>query len=271
MKPDARKHVARFLARLYPSRWRKRYGAEFDALLEDASSKPHDAFDILWGAFRMQISTWTFGRITLACPLLGVLASVVISFAWPASYVSEAKIKMTPKQVPESGGPAAVNQEMWDRVASINQEILSRNTLTAIIQRYDLYPRERTRMPLHDVVEMMHKEILIAPLVPANSHNRVIPAFVIEFSYPDAHLAQQVTSDLTSRFIDANVRQAITDRDINPQSGMQLEALDVASLPTRPSGRNSAMLAAAAVGLFAGLLAGLALAFVIRSRRRITA
>jgi uncharacterized protein involved in exopolysaccharide biosynthesis len=267
------KRIMTFLARLYPSTWRKRYGAEFDALLEDATPKPHDAFDILWGAFRMQISTWTFGRITLACALIGVLAALAISLTLPAHYVSEATIRITPEQIPESGAPAAANQLMWDQLLSIDQEIRSRNTLTAIIQRYDLYPRERTRMPLLDVVEMMHKDILVAPLVPANSPNRVIPAFLIQFDYPDALGAQRVTADLMSRFIDASIREnAIRaqgmNRNVNEPSGMRLEPLDTASLPISPAGPNRATIAG--VGLFAGLLAGLTLAFVIRSRRRTT-
>jgi hypothetical protein len=273
--------VTRFLARLYPSSWRKRYGAEFDALLEDATLKPRDAFDILWGAFRMQLTTWTFGRITLACALIGVLASVAISFTWPAHYVSEAKIKITPQQVPESGNPAAINQLMWDRILSMVHEILSPNVLSTIIQRKDLYPRERARLPFDEVIENMRRHIVVAPLVSARSRNRVIPAFLIQFDYPDAHVAQQVTTELMARFIEANIMQNTIDerlRAIHPQvdgrlnshSGMRLEPLATASFPTRPSGRNSAMLAAAAVGLFAGLLAGLTLALVIRSRRHKT-
>jgi uncharacterized protein involved in exopolysaccharide biosynthesis len=266
MKRDAWKNVARFLARLYPSRWRERYGDEFDALLEDASPKSRDPFDILWGAFRMQITTWTFGRITLACALIGVLAAVAISFTLPVSYRSEARIKITPEQMPESGNMTATNRLIWDRVPSMAQEILSPRVLTAIIQQHDLYPRERTRLPLDDVVENMRKHILVALLAPRTPSNRLIPAFAIQFDYPDARVAQQVTAALVARFIEANLRQGMTDRDINPKFGMQLAALDSASLPTRPSGPNRATITGA--GLLAGLLAGVTLAFVIRSRRR---
>ena len=49
------KRIMRFLARLYPSGWRERYGAEFGALLEDATPSAHNAYDILWGAFKMQL------------------------------------------------------------------------------------------------------------------------------------------------------------------------------------------------------------------------
>jgi hypothetical protein len=47
------------LARLYPPRWRARYGAEFDALLGQAPLSWRDTFDIFAGALRMWI--WNGG------------------------------------------------------------------------------------------------------------------------------------------------------------------------------------------------------------------
>jgi hypothetical protein len=283
MKRDSWKHLASFLARLYPSTWRQRYGSEFEALLEDAAPKPRDAFDILWGAFRMQITTWTFSRITLACAAIGVLLAVAISFTLPVSYRSEARIKITPEQIPESGDTAVTNQLIWDRVPSMAQEVLSPRVLTAIIQQHDLYPRERTRLPLDGVVENMRKHILVALLAPRSLSNRVIPAFAIQFDYPDAHVAQQVTWDLMARLIEGNVRQNANDdlprafaarrshpegdSRLNSHFEMRIEPLDMPILPARPDGPNRATIAGA--GLFAGLLTGLALAIVIRSRRHI--
>lgn len=144
--------------------------------------------------------SWIFGPF-----LLCVVASVVGVFLYPDSYVSVATIKITPQQVPESLVPSTINQLMWDRIMSMEQEILSRNVLTSIIQTKNLYPKERVRMPMDDVVEAMHKDIQIQPLVPANS-TRVIPAFAIQFTYENKYLAQQVVSELMSKFIEANVR-----------------------------------------------------------------
>ncbi len=92
----------------------------------------------------------------------------------------------------------------------MDQEIRSRNVLTSIIQSKNLYPKDRVRMPMDDVVEEMHKDIVVAPLVPANSNNRVIPAFLIQFTYENKYLAQQVVSDLMSRFIEASLRNNST-------------------------------------------------------------
>ena len=43
-------NVRSWLVRLYPRRWRERYGEEFDALLEECLHTPLDVVDILFGA-----------------------------------------------------------------------------------------------------------------------------------------------------------------------------------------------------------------------------
>jgi hypothetical protein len=52
--------LARSLIRLYPAAWRKRYGAEFEALLEEAPQGWSAVFDLFTGAIRMQLSIPSF-------------------------------------------------------------------------------------------------------------------------------------------------------------------------------------------------------------------
>ena len=51
------KRLLKLLARLYPSAWRNRYGAEYDALLEDTTPRTQDAFNVLWGATKMHLTS----------------------------------------------------------------------------------------------------------------------------------------------------------------------------------------------------------------------
>lgn len=141
---------------------------------------------------------WIFGPF-----LLCVVVSVVGVFLWPDSYLSEAKVKITAQQVPESMVPSAVNQSMLDRIEAMRQEILSRSVLTTIIQNKSLYKKELTRVPMDDVVETMRKTIQVLPL--SAGGNRVTTAFAIQFSYENKYLAQAVVQDLMSRFIESNI------------------------------------------------------------------
>jgi polysaccharide chain length determinant protein (PEP-CTERM system associated) len=144
---------------------------------------------------------WIFG------PLLLVLAGTVVGvYLMPDTYVSQATVKVEPQQVPENMVQAAVNQEMTDRIGSMSQTILSRTTLTIIINNFGLYPRERKGMPIEDVVEMMRKKIGILPVSSVGGPGHEVPAFVIQFAYENRFQAQRVVSDLVSRFLDENMR-----------------------------------------------------------------
>ncbi len=57
------KSLARRFARLYPLQWRARYGQEFDALLDDASLRWRDLFDVLLSALETRMKTTPSPRI----------------------------------------------------------------------------------------------------------------------------------------------------------------------------------------------------------------
>jgi hypothetical protein len=54
------KRLARWTMRLYPVRWRRRYGDEVDALVSDAGADARVVADLLKGAVRMQFAAWSF-------------------------------------------------------------------------------------------------------------------------------------------------------------------------------------------------------------------
>ncbi len=88
------KRVVRFLASLYPAAWRRRYAAEFDALLEDDPASWRNLINVLLGAFKMQLTNWNFVKIVMATAVFGALAGAAGSFAIPKVYRSTAVIRM---------------------------------------------------------------------------------------------------------------------------------------------------------------------------------
>lgn len=144
---------------------------------------------------------WIFGPF-----LFTLVASVVGVYLYPDSYVSQAVVKIVPQQVPQNMVQSAINQQMSDRINSMAQTILSRTVLTTIINSFGLYQRERSRMPIEDVIEMMKKNILILPVASPTGTTDRIPAFGVSFSYENRLMAQRVVQDLVSRFIDENIR-----------------------------------------------------------------
>jgi hypothetical protein len=242
------KRAMRFLARLYPSSWRKRYGSEFDALIEDSKPSAQAAFDVVSGALKMQVTTWNFGRITLAGAMAGIILAVAISIALPAHYISQAVLVLTPAD--ESA------RHLVDRM---EQNLYGRDYLASVIHEHNLYWRERLRMPLDDVVEIMRRDISVAPV--SSPGNRNAFTFVVQFDYLDPRVAQRVNEELTSRFIEGGLNPQLT-------SNWTFCVPDAPSLPLRPASPNRARLMA--LCLVTGLFAGLTLAIMLRSRRTIS-
>ncbi len=147
---------------------------------------------------------WIFGPF-----LFTLVVSVVGVYLWPDKYQSQAIVRVVPQQVPESMVQSAVNQQMEQRLNSMAQTILSRSVLTNIINTFGLYPKERTRQPIEDLVEdMKTNQIRITPVptMAGSGDHRGVPAFAVSFSYENRYQAQKVTADLVSRFMDESSR-----------------------------------------------------------------
>jgi hypothetical protein len=87
------KRVLRFLIRLYPAWWRRRYGHELEALLGDSGS--HDVWDVFRGAMEMQMKTWSFGRIVTVCGIVGLVLAGAVAFSAPYKYRSTTIVPLT--------------------------------------------------------------------------------------------------------------------------------------------------------------------------------
>ncbi|HEX4134359.1 MAG TPA: hypothetical protein VHY84_07040 [Bryobacteraceae bacterium] len=149
------RHAARFLIRMYPANWRTRYGEEFEALVEDSAPDWRAIFDLLKGAIRMQFSIPSFPKLAVALSLAGVLAGLTISFAVASRYISTATLQFIAPVV--NTNPPEVHRNVNEYFLQLRTEILSRISLSSIIQdpRLDLYPAERAKIPLEDIIEQM--------------------------------------------------------------------------------------------------------------------
>lgn len=169
---------------------------------------------------------WIFGPF-----LLTLVGTVVGVYLWPDSYVSEATVKVQPQQVPQNMVQSAINQEMTDRISSMSQTILSRTTLTTIVNNFGLYARERRSLPIEDVVELMRKKIEILPVLSVGGPGHEVPAFQIRFTYENRLQAQRVVSDLLSRFLDENIRSRsnatfLTEQFMQDEANAAKKSLD---------------------------------------------
>jgi succinoglycan biosynthesis transport protein ExoP len=131
-----------------------------------------------------------------------------VSWLLPSTYKSEALIFVEQQKVPEQYVVPNVTVSLQDRLQSMTQQILSRTRLQATIDRFHLYPVRwglNSLVPTGDAVEQMRKDIKIE-LVDSAARPGQLTAFKINYSAGSPQLAQQVNSELTSLFIEENVK-----------------------------------------------------------------
>ncbi len=165
--------------------------------------------------------------------LAGIVISTVVAFMLPNVYISQAEMQITPKQISENIVKTTINQQLTDRVITMENQILSRTSLSTMIQdpRFNLYPSDRARLPIEDVIDQMKSDIKITIDSLPGDGSRRASAFKISFSYPDRIKAQQVVQALITKFTDQNtVTQADQQkgqnsyvRDELSQAKVQLE------------------------------------------------
>jgi uncharacterized protein involved in exopolysaccharide biosynthesis len=147
----------------------------------------------------------------------GIVIATVVAFLMENTYVSTAQMQITPQQISASIVPTTINQLLAERIMSMENEILSRTSLSAIIQdpRLDLYKADRDNKPLEDVIETMRsRDIKISiQSLPSGNGTRA-SAFSISFSYPDRLKAQQTVQALITKFTDANQNAQRVTQDV---------------------------------------------------------
>lgn len=131
---------------------------------------------------------------------------VVFSVSWfvPSHYKSETVILVEQQKVPQQYVVPNVSSDMQERLQSMTQQILSRTRLLKVIDDFKLYAGSRGRKSPDELVDKMRDDIKI-DLVRAPG-DKDLTAFKIYYVANSPVLAQQVTNELTTLFIDENVR-----------------------------------------------------------------
>ena len=145
-------------------------------------------------------------RWWLALPAFGVwLAVWAVAWFLPAVYRSETVILVEQQKVPEQYVVPNVSADMQDRLQNMTQQILSRTRLLRIIEDFNLYPKLRAHVTGDELVECMRKDIQVE-LVQASNRSGNLSAFKVAYLSQRPDLAQKVTSQLTSLFINENLK-----------------------------------------------------------------
>ena len=151
--------------------------------------------------------------VILLPAILGPLVAFIIALALTPKYTSTSLILIEEPKVPERFVPSVVGDDLTARLATMEEQILSRTRLQPIIERYGLYKNDLKSKSIEDVVEAMRGNIVVVPVEfskqpqDTNPNKKTVPGFSISFTAQTPKLAQQVCAELTSMFVEENIRQ----------------------------------------------------------------
>ena len=139
-------------------------------------------------------------------PLIGLFFALVYSSTLPNLYESDMLIAIDPQRVPDTFVRSTVTLETDRRMDALTVQVLSRTALQQMIEAFDLYPVERAKLPLEDVIARMRRSVTVTLELPRSFRGPAPQpsAFHVRFTYPDPMVAAQVTQRLGELFVEQN-------------------------------------------------------------------
>ena len=145
--------------------------------------------------------------LILIFALIGPPLGYGISRFLPNRYTSEELVLIEPPNVPESFVPQVDIGSIGQRLGSMQQQILSRASLEPIVQKFGLDSGDPKKVSTDEVIQQLQKAIDVTAVRPIiETGDRYLPGFSVDVTWGDAHTAQAVCTEVTSMFIQDNLR-----------------------------------------------------------------
>jgi len=163
--------------------------------------------------------------------LIGPPLAYGVARILPAKYKSQTLVLVQPPTI----SPKIVEQvdevDLGQRLASLQQQILSRTRLEPIIRQLGLYPKDINRVSMDELVARLQKAIEVTPIQPMTDTTRDLPGFFVNVTMENPRTAQAVCSAVTTMFISEslkvqNERSAQTTDFLSQQLADAKAALD---------------------------------------------
>src|ERR1700727_85358 len=83
---------------------------------------------------------------------------------WPATFLSQGKILVQSQQIPTELVRSTITNAAQERIQVIEQRTMTRENLLAMVEKFHLFPDQRSLMSATQLVELMKKSTKIEPL-----------------------------------------------------------------------------------------------------------
>lgn len=144
---------------------------------------------------------WILPLSVLSCGAVGIGIADLL----PKKYTSQTVVLVAKPTVPTEYVRPVVTEDLSRRLASMKEQILSRTRLEPVIEKFDLYRKDREKTHMEELVDRLRTAIEISPLAPmAGTEDRSLPGFSVSVTFDNPQLAQQICARITSMFMAQN-------------------------------------------------------------------
>ena len=143
---------------------------------------------------------------------LGLMATLALALGLPPVYRSEATILIEQQEIPQDLVRSTITSFADQRIQVIRARVMTRSNLLGIINKYNLYPEDQETAPTEVLIENMEEDIsmnmLSTDVVDPRSGRPTTAtiAFTLAYINKDPILAQRVTNELVSLYLDENFK-----------------------------------------------------------------
>lgn len=152
------------------------------------------------------------GSTALKIAAAVLVVGLVVIFLWPNTYRSTATILIEDPEVPPGLVPTTVTTFASRQIQYINQRVMTRTNIAQIIEKFNLYAKERSYLPTQLLVEEAQNNVKIdlvdVQMADASGTKQMTStiAFQLSFEHENPSIARQVANDLVSLYLAENVR-----------------------------------------------------------------
>ncbi|MCY7375979.1 MAG: hypothetical protein LH472_08410 [Pyrinomonadaceae bacterium] len=131
----------------------------------------------------------------------------------PSVYESSTLLTVKPPTISADIVKPLSDEDLTQRLQTINQEVLSRSSLEPMVKKYDLFKLERDAgAPVELIIEKMSKNIIVKP--ERSDDDRKVAAFKITYRDRSPEAARNVTYELGSKYVNAQVKSSTETAEV---------------------------------------------------------
>src|ERR1700730_11549217 len=139
--------------------------------------------------------------------ILGAFIGYALSLALPARFTSHTVVLVESPTVPDSYVKPVVSEDLNQRLASMEEQILSRTRLQHLVEQFGMYKEDVNKVPMEVLVARLQKSITVKPLNPTQgTQPTALPGFNVDVTLGEPWLAQRICTEITSMFMEQSLR-----------------------------------------------------------------